>query len=1121
MIYFKHSVFFIIITIAFVLCHNSCSFKDKVTVYEEDITIPTYVVNEPEINPIFYTPQNYQGAQKRVYPNPLLNKLTDEKVLRTYKGLFLENEYVKICVLPEIGGRVYYAKDKTNDYDFVYHNRVIKPALIGMAGAWISGGIEWNIPHHHRVSTFMPVDYELTENSDGSKTIWVGEYEKRHGTRWVVGLTLFPDKSYIETDLKLFNVTPFTHSFLMWANVAVHANENYQVIFPPDVERAVYHEKVEFTNWPISKQYYRGIDFTEGVDVSWWKNTKSPTSFFAWGTKKDFLGGIDHGEKAGIILIGDRHTLPGKKFWNWGDNKAARMWDKKLTDEDGPYLELMMGAYSDNQPDYSWIAPGVAKQAKMYFYPVKDIHNFKNANKDFVLNLNVGIDSALIELNATSRFSDLKVILFSDQNIIYEDKIDINPSDAFSKTIVVPDSGINKNFTFKVISENGKELISYTPVPRRNEPEPAVYKEPKEPAEIAGLEELFLTGLRQEQFYNYKFDPEKYYKEALKQEPDNALVNTQLGLNYLKKGIYHKAEEKLRIAVNRLTTNYISPKFCEPLYYLGVSLYLQGKFEDAYKILNKSLWSYEWTTPANFLLTNIDSRNQRFEQALERINTTIEYNSNFIDALALQSMILRKLEKYDEAYETAKKILKIDPLNFIALNEIYLISSELRTGEKPKVYLNELMEKMRDEPDNYLETAARYNNAGFNNDAIKILSIAVNSKSEKLRSYPMIYYYLGYFYHLIQNEKNAAVNFIIAGKLPVDFCFPYGQISSQILEYITEKTSDDGNACYYLGNLYYDSQPDKALRMWRRALESGNTNPVVYRNLAFLYANVYDSVFKAIENIEKAIELKPDDPLYYYEADLYYAYAKVAPEDRLKFMEQNMEIIEKSNAGLPRLISLWIFMGKYNKAINFLENHRFYSAEAAEINLHVYWSDAHILRGMEYLRRKNYDKAIKDFRAVMEFPENLESVNDPKAFLAYYFLGLTYKLKGDFVEAKELFRKMTDPKEKKLWGAGNSSEILFYEALAHIELGEQSSATDIFNKLIIRGNAMLNTKKHSARYMNSVKLRQAQLKSRANAYFSVGLGHKGLGDGLKANTQLKKALDIDPTHLGAHNFLIK
>jgi tetratricopeptide (TPR) repeat protein len=157
----------------------------------------------------------------------------------------------------------------------------------------------------------------------------------------------------------------------------------------------------------------------------------------------------------------------------------------------------------------------------------------------------------------------------------------------------------------------------------------------------------------------------------------------------------------------------------------------------------------------------------------------------------------------------------------------------------------------------------------------------------------------------------------------------------------------------------------------------------------------------------------------------------------------------------------------------------------------------------------------------MEFPENLEGVNDPKAFLAYYFLGLTYKLKGDFVEAKKLFRKMTDPREKKLWGAGSNSEILFYEALANIELGEQSSATDIFNKLIIRGNAMLNTKKHSARYMNSVKLRQAQLKSRANAYFSIGLGYKGLGDGLKANTQLKKTLDIDPTHLGAHNFLIK
>ena len=154
--------------------------------------------------------------------------------------MILENEYLKICVLPELGGRLYYAVDKTNNYDFIYHNHVIKPALIGTTGAWISGGGEWNANHHHRISGHMPCDYRIVENKDGSKTIWIGEYEKRQSTRWEVGLTLRPGKAYIEKDLKMLNVTPIVHSFLYFANIAVHANENYQVIFPPDVERAVY-----------------------------------------------------------------------------------------------------------------------------------------------------------------------------------------------------------------------------------------------------------------------------------------------------------------------------------------------------------------------------------------------------------------------------------------------------------------------------------------------------------------------------------------------------------------------------------------------------------------------------------------------------------------------------------------------------------------------------------------------------------------------------------------------------------------------------------------------------------------------------------------------------------------
>ncbi|MEW6456815.1 MAG: DUF5107 domain-containing protein [Acidobacteriota bacterium] len=148
-----------------------------VKLWVEPLTIPTYIVKSPDLNPMFYSGRAYQGAKGPVYPYPLLDKLTDVRKNKTYNAIYLENKYVKLCVLPEIGGRIFSAIDKTNNYDFFYHQHVIKPALIGMLGAWISGGVEWNFPHHHRATTFMAVDYTLKENSDGSKTIWVGEIE--------------------------------------------------------------------------------------------------------------------------------------------------------------------------------------------------------------------------------------------------------------------------------------------------------------------------------------------------------------------------------------------------------------------------------------------------------------------------------------------------------------------------------------------------------------------------------------------------------------------------------------------------------------------------------------------------------------------------------------------------------------------------------------------------------------------------------------------------------------------------------------------------------------------------------------------------------------------------------
>ena len=224
----------------------------QVKLSEEKMTLPTYPVLAPEKAPIFFTNENYQGASKYVYPYALNDMISNEKENHDWKAVILENEYIKLCVTPDIGGKLYYATDKTDNYNFVYKNNEVKPGNLGMLGAWVSGGIEWCVFHHHRASTMLPVDYSTTENEDGSKTIYIGETEPRHGMRWTIGITVFPGKSYFQAEVAMYNPTPFTNSFLFWANVAAHTNDNYQVIFPPSVTKC---------HIPFQKRFYPLANF--------------------------------------------------------------------------------------------------------------------------------------------------------------------------------------------------------------------------------------------------------------------------------------------------------------------------------------------------------------------------------------------------------------------------------------------------------------------------------------------------------------------------------------------------------------------------------------------------------------------------------------------------------------------------------------------------------------------------------------------------------------------------------------------------------------------------------------------------------------------------------------------
>lgn len=1098
-----------------ILMAEGNSFKG-VKIWEEELVIPTYQVGNPDPNPIFYSGRAYQGAQGHVYPYPMLDKLTDNKVDKVYKAAFLENEYVKVCVLPEIGGRILFATDKTNGYDFFYHQHVIKPALIGMLGAWISGGVEWNIPHHHRATTFMPVDYALKENSDGSKTIWVGEIELRHRMKWIVGITLYPGKSYIEATIKLFNRTPLAHSFLIWANPAVHANENYQIIFPPGTEYATFHGKNQFSHWPISYEVFAGVDYTSGVDVSWWKNHPAPTSFFAWNYKDDFLAGYDHGKQAGTVAVANHHIVPGKKFFLWGNGSEGRMWEKILTDADGPYIELMIGAYSDNQPDYTWIQPHEVKTCKIYWYPIREIGGVKNANKDAAINLEVDSKNiAKIGVYTTSE-QKTKVLLKASEKVIFEKEVDISPAKPFVEKIPLPSEIKEEDLQVILLSSLGEEIISYKPVKKESSPMPKPVEPPKSPKEIETVEELYLTGLRLEQFYNPAIEPYPYYEEALRRDPYDYRTNVALAILYCKRGMFKEAEEHLRRALERATKNYTTPKDGEAYYYLGVALRAQGKYDEAYDAFYKATWYHAWHAAAYYSLAEIDCLKGDFHTALEHLECSLSTNTQNTKALDLKSTVLRKIGRLGEAEETAFKALAIDPLDFWAGNELYLIKSEMKMEAEANKELEALKVKMRDEPQSYLELATDYSNCGFFEEAIEVLSRLIDLGKKGSSDNPMIYYYLGYFLEK-KGEKDRALEYYrLGGEMPPDYCFPFRVESLEVLKCAIKNNFIDARAHYYLGNLLlYFSRYDEAIKEWEVARELDDTFAIVHRNLGLAYARIKNDISKAITSLEKAVACNPNDPRLYYELDQLYEISGVSPEKRLALLEKNHETVVKRDDALSREIILYVQVGQYDKAINLLRTHHFHVWEGGG-EIHDIYVDAHLLRGLEKFKAKDYTGALKDFEAALEYPENLEvgrpyrglRLRDPQV---YYYMGIAYEALGNKEKAEECYENAVSAKVEL-------SELTYYQGLSLLRLGQKEDADRIFDNLINFAEERIKTGVTMDFFekFGEKEFMQAQM---ARNHYLLGLGYLGKDKLNEAENEFRTTLRLNPYHVWAKAFL--
>ena len=517
----------------------------EVKVWEEQITLPTYGIGKADKNPMFLEKRVYQGSSGKVYPFPVIDKIYDEKIDKTYSAVFLENDYLLVMILPELGGRIQRAFDKTNKYDFVYYNEVIKPALVGLTGPWISGGIEFNWPQHHRPTTFSPVDYITRANEDGSKTVSVSEVDQMYGTKGMASFTLYPDKAYIEIKGQLYNRTNMAQTFLWWANPAIAANDYTQSIFPPDVHAVMDHGKRDVSKFPIADGVYYKHDYSAGVDISRFRNIPVPTSYMAYHSDYNFVGAYDHQREAGVLHIADHHVSPGKKQWTWGNGDFGKAWDRNLTDTNGPYIELMTGMFTDNQPDFTWLKPFEEKTFTQYFMPYKKVANVKNASTEVVLNLETScsggdvsspdIATADIRVYATAVYENARIVLCDKDTTYLDMSAVISPVDVICESVEIKNTS-REDLTLSVYDESGRLMLDYSTAPQEDEELPLPLAPAKDPCDLSSCEELYLTGQHIEQYRHATYEPDAYYLEGLMRDPGDIRLNTAYGMLLLRRG---------------------------------------------------------------------------------------------------------------------------------------------------------------------------------------------------------------------------------------------------------------------------------------------------------------------------------------------------------------------------------------------------------------------------------------------------------------------------------------------------------------------------------------------------------------------------------------------------------
>ncbi len=734
----------------------------RATVIEKGVAYKTYPFSDP--NPI--------AVRGKTYPYFRFDGFTDKAEERVWNVVELENDYVVVTIMPEIGGKIWGATDKTTGKPFIYDNGVVKFRDIALRGPWTSGGIEFNYGVvGHAPTTSHPVDYMTRENADGSASCIIRMLDLLTRTTWSVEIRLPADKAWFETNSFWHNGTAMTQPYYNWTNSGVEATEDLEFVYPGTM--VIRHDGT-IHDWPYDKEY--------GKDISKWRenNFISSKSYHITGTHDKYFGTWWAGSGLGMLHYSERDDKIGRKMFSWALSDQGDIWKELLTDNSGQYVELQSGRLFNQNMVTSVLTPykqtGFAPYGtdvwKEYWFPYHATGGVADASLKGVINLNETAAGTEIAFSPLGKMDGALRVYDKSGKETASFTFSCEPGEPFREEIKMAKNSIGRITLDKdeLWTSDDKTLSRPMTAPENFDWDTAYGQ---------WVRGQYLVWLR-----NYA-DAEPFALKSLEYDPHYVP-----GLNLMSTLCFNRLDYQgaFDYAVRALAVDTYDG---EANYLMGCAAVKLGKPYDAMDGFEVAAITAEYRSAACTQLAKLYLKKERYAEADEYAQKSVAGNMFNIEGYktAYLANILSGGKSEAAAILILKTIETLDPLNEFARFEKYFAD---RTQDNLTAFQSMIRNEMTVQ--SYLELGVWYHSIGQADRARTVLSLSPGDAETA--------YWLAYLSEdagLLQKADASDLSFV----------FPFREESVPVLEWAAGQ-SGNWRSAYLLALMHYSRNNDAA-----------------------------------------------------------------------------------------------------------------------------------------------------------------------------------------------------------------------------------------------------------------------------------------------------------------------